>query len=444
MSTSHERLRSEILNCNILIIEDDFLSRTVLRGILRKEGFERIYEAENGKDGLSKIEGNPPDIIISDIMMPEMDGLELCRRIHTNPNTIIARIPILVQTGLTHECDKARVFEAGATDYLTKPLEASEVISRCVLHLERSIILRRLQSFNNYLAEERGDPIRKENLEGDFWSFKRLSGAINILLDEIELSHYDLKNAKDRAEKANRMRSEFLASITHDLKTPVHCIQNFAQLGIRAWNKEKMAPLHEYFSDIYDNGQRLDRLINDILDFSKLESGTMEFELKPHSVKRIIAQAIKFTSALSAAAAVHVVVESPLADDLVMLDARRAERVFVNLMTNAIRFSPRDGTITWRFAHHHIVVPGTDIAVPALLITIEDEGPGIDENLLEDIFDPFVQGTQPRKPGSGSGLGLTICRKLLSAFYGTITASNSERGGAIFSISLPFYQPTSH
>jgi DNA-binding response OmpR family regulator len=229
MPLSPEHLRSEILSAHILIVEDDFLSRTVLKAMLKKEGFECIDEAENGRIGLEKIQQMPPDIIISDILMPELDGFDLCRHIHANPDPAIARIPILIQTALTQEQDKARIFEAGATDYLTKPLEAREVISRCVLHLERGLILRRLQAFQRYLSEERGgETISHENLEGDFWSFKRLSAAINALLNEIELSHHDLKEAKDKAEKANRLRSEFLASITHDLKTPVHCIQNFS------------------------------------------------------------------------------------------------------------------------------------------------------------------------------------------------------------------------
>jgi two-component system sensor histidine kinase KdpD len=170
----------------------------------------------------------------------------------------------------------------------------------------------------------------------------------------------------------------------------------------------------------------------------------MEFDLKPHALRGIIERAVKFTHALSMASGVDVEIEPSTLHDIAMVDARRAERVFVNLMTNSIRFSPRGGKILWRLAHETLCLHNADFCVPALRITIEDEGAGIPPHQLEDIFEPFVQGAQPRKPGSGSGLGLTICRRLLTAFYGTIHAANRPQGGAIFSVTLPLHFPTTH
>lgn len=438
-----ETLRGEILDSKILLVEDDPLSRAVLGGILRREGFHSIEEAENGRIGLSKLPQFRPDLIISDILMPEMDGFALCAQVHNDPDPEIARTPILIQTGLTQESDKAKIFAAGATDYLSKPIDAQEVIARLVLHLERGLILKRLQKFNGHLAHERGETIEPEKLEGEYWSFKRLSGTINSLLDEIELSHYDIKQAKEKAERANRIRTEFLASITHDFKTPVHCITNFAAMGISALQKGKPEPLPEYLNDILSNGTRLDSLISDILDFSKIESGHMDFQLKPTAVRDIASRAVAFTRAPALAKQIQVQYDSSLTHDIVMADARRLEQVFVNLMSNAIRFSPHHGYLYWKFEQSSMRIPGTELDVPAITIRLRDEGPGIPETELQSIFEPFVQSSQqPRKPGSGSGLGLTICRRLLQAFYGTITASNAAEGGAVFTIQLPLHTQT--
>ncbi len=441
-SNPYERLRNEILSCRILIVEDDFLSRTVLREIFRREGFSTIEEAENGKIGLEKLHAFRPDIVVSDIMMPEMDGFELCRRIRQDRDPSIARLPILIQTALAQDHDKTRIFEAGATDYLTKPVDAREVIARSIVYLEREIVLRRLRKFNAYLARERGDEAKAEDLEGEFWSFKRLSMTINVLMDEIELSHYDLKQAKEKAEQANRLKTEFLASITHDLKTPVHCIVNFAQMGAADCDKGKTASLKEHFTDIFANGRRLDMLISDILDFSKIETGNMEFSLKPHSAREIVESALKSIHALTEEKHLRVTIDDQTDSTQVTVDARRAEQVFVNLMSNAIRFSPENGNITWRFRHTTMTIDGTEVNVPAVSITIEDEGPGIPENAFEQIFEPFVQGRQVQIRGGGNGLGLTICRRLLRAFYGTIKAGNVPGGGAMFEVLLPLYQPT--
>ncbi|HEU5047304.1 MAG TPA: response regulator [Rickettsiales bacterium] len=434
------RFRNEILECRILIVEDDLFSRMIIKKVFQKEGFRNIEEAENGLIGLQKVHSFRPDMVISDIVMPQMDGGEMCRRIRRDSDPVIARIPILIQTALTQPEDKELIFAAGATDYICKPVDAREIITRSVVHLERVAILNRLKNFNDYFVHERGLPVAPEMKEDELWSFRRLSMTINVMLDEIELSHHEMKVAKDRAEKADQLKTEFLGNVTHELKTPLHCIMNFAQIGSSDCDKGKTERLKECFTDIYNNSSRLSALVSDLLDFSRMETGNMEFDRRSHSVRKLVENAVSFTQVLSNEKRLTVTIGDVEGSDVVIVDGRRAEQIFMNLMSNAIRFSPEGGHIQWSFASSMMNVPHAGIAVPAIRITIVDEGPGVPEHALETIFDPFINGRQVLIKGGGTGLGLAISRRLLQQFHGTVHAHNVPTGGALFEVMLPLQE----
>ncbi len=197
-------IKKDILDSRILIIEDDYLGRSMIKGILRKSGFINIEEAENGKEGLVKVRNFRPDLIILDVIMPEMDGVECCKRIRGDADIRIANIPIIFQTSLSGVADKARFFEAGATGYICKPVEPNELAARAVVHLEREVMNRHLRDFKIRMSHELNTArhtqqilIPDDNeihemekyykmqicgyyqssseLGGDFWGFKSLS-----------------------------------------------------------------------------------------------------------------------------------------------------------------------------------------------------------------------------------------------------------------------------
>lgn len=200
MSNAKDNLR----HCGILIVEDDYLGRMVLREIFKKQGFTRIEEAENGKEALEKIHLFRPDLVILDVIMPQMDGVECCKRIRQSTDPQIANVPILFQTALDGIAEKVRLFEAGATDYLSKPIDPHEITARAIVHLEREVLTQRLREFNSRIALELDtarhaqqvlipdDKASQEiaqdyrlricghyqpcsELGGDFWGFKSLS-----------------------------------------------------------------------------------------------------------------------------------------------------------------------------------------------------------------------------------------------------------------------------
>ncbi len=197
-------IKKDILNSRILIIEDDYLGRNVLKEIFKKKGFSNIEEAENGKEGLAKVRSFRPDLVILDVIMPEMDGVECCKLIRKDHDVRIANVPVLFQTSLGGIADKARFFEAGATDYLCKPIDPYEITARAIVHLEREVMLRHLRDFKVRMSHELNtarntqqilipddneiqEMEKSYNLQicgyyqpcselgGDFWGFKSLS-----------------------------------------------------------------------------------------------------------------------------------------------------------------------------------------------------------------------------------------------------------------------------
>jgi len=143
-----------ILQCKILVVEDDLAGRTMLVHTLRKHGFQHIEEAVDGKDGLDKIISFRPDMIIVDIKMPKLDGFEFCRLVRSYSDPVVSHIPILVQTGLTRSSEKADIFAAGASDYVSKPVDPTELVARCIVHLERELMTRELRAFRERVRIE--------------------------------------------------------------------------------------------------------------------------------------------------------------------------------------------------------------------------------------------------------------------------------------------------
>ena len=144
----------DILNCSILIIEDDYLGRTIIKEIFKQQGFTRVEDAENGVDGLEKISTFCPNLVVLDCIMPEMDGIECCKRIRQNSDPKIANVPVLFQTSLDGIADKARFFEAGATDYLSKPIDPHEITARAVVHLESEVMIKKQNDYKTRMGQE--------------------------------------------------------------------------------------------------------------------------------------------------------------------------------------------------------------------------------------------------------------------------------------------------
>lgn len=254
----------------------------------------------------------------------------------------------------------------------------------------------------------------------------------------------DLAEAKIQAEAANSAKTEFLANMSHELRTPMHAMLSYARLGLDKV-QEHDVKLNKYFANIISSGERLLKLLNNLLDLSKLEAGKMEFIFKKNNIKLCIEKVINELRTLSEAKNLTIEVKDFLKHDIFDFDEEKITQVFINILSNAIRFSPVGSTITITFNdaslldNNTYVLPTNKEEQPlnATLISIADQGVGIPVEELSTIFDKFAQSSHTNKGAGGTGLGLSIASNIIEAHGGKIWAENNQPTGAIFNIIIP-------
>jgi PAS domain S-box-containing protein len=257
----------------------------------------------------------------------------------------------------------------------------------------------------------------------------QVTGVIGTMIDvtEYKQAQRATERARVAAEASGQARTEFVANVTHELRTPLQSIIGFAELGqSRADGQERLAAM---FKRIEGAGQRMLRLVEDLLDVSRIGSTVGSVQPRPGCVTAAVVEVVDELRALAGGRGLTLRYRAgyAAAETPVMLDVQRFQQVTRNVVANAIRFAPIDSTIDIE----------THIADGMALTTVRDQGPGVPEDELQAIFEPFVQSSRTKDGSGGTGLGLAICRQILEGHGGFIDASNHPQGGALFRWAVP-------
>ncbi len=451
----------------ILVVDDEPINVEVLKTHLSQYNYQ-VLTASNGFEALEKIDTDSPDLVLLDLMMPKISGFRVCQIIRHDMQ--LRDLPIIMLTAKSNIHDRVYGLNIGANDYLIKPFHKNELLTRIYVLLNISALQKEVIRKNDILrAEITERQWAEEELHIAYDKLEmrvkertaELSQANELLQQEIrerQRVYAALQKTKDAAEVASRAKSEFLANMSHELRTPLNAILGYAQILRNANNLAERQ--RDGLDTIKSSGKHLLNLINDILDLSKIEAGRMELQLSefhlPEFLKHL-ANIIRIRAEQKGISFVYEYAPDPRLETAgtslpigVRADEKKLRQVSLNLLGNAIKFTEQ-GSVTFRvkvcsdrFSGLPQSTPPTAEAVTTNLTTnihfeVEDTGIGIAPEKLKEIFLPFQQVGEQRAAVEGTGLGLTISRRLVELMGGELKVKSTLGEGSVFwfEVNLP-------
>lgn len=361
---------------NILVVDDAPSIRKYLKEILAPL-HASVTEAENGVQAYELIKEHEYDIILMDIVMPGVSGLDITKKVRVQLGYNFT--PIIVITGLRNPELIQKAFNNGASDYITKPLQQEEVLARVKVQIEN----RRL--------------------------------------------NYKLRLAKISAENASYAKSEFISRLAHELKTPLNAISGYAQLIQMELNEDNEA-IQENLGYIHRAAILQEELINEVINLSKIEAGIIDINLKQIELVDIIKETFGLTRHMAQEKNINL--KLPRLESVrytLTADDKRLKQVFLNLLSNAIKYNEPNGNVNLEIEK---------LSDDFIRIGIRDTGDGIDKEDFPKLFEAFNRLGAETKKIEGTGIGLPISKRLVELMGGKLIVESTKGLGSIFWIKI--------
>lgn len=368
-------------NYQMLIVDDIEMNRAMLIKIFGKE--YTVFSAENGREAMEVLDMHDIDIVLLDLSMPVMDGYEVITAMKGSQK--LSAIPIVVTTGAVDKSER-RAFDLGADDFVTKP-------------------------YDPYIVKKR----------------------VDNLVQKYVLQLENLKQALTHAESLNKAKTEFFSKMSHEIRTPINSIISLSTLI--EGNLANPIKVEELNQKIKSSSKYLLSVINDILDISAIEHQKIVITKSPFDFKRMVESIsamfygqcneknIRFNMNLV-----------NFTEEYLFGDPHRLKQILVNLISNAVKFTPNGGEINVRVSQISRVAN-----MVKLRFEVEDNGEGIAEERQMQIFEPFEQETMDTvRNHGGSGLGLSIVKNIVELMGGTINVTSAKGQGSTFAADIPF------
>jgi signal transduction histidine kinase len=379
------------LGARILLADDNADMRSYLSGLLG-----RAYAVEcvaDGEQALAAARRNRPELILSDVMMPVLDGFGLIQRVREDRS--LSGVPVVLISARAGEEERVDGLSSGADDYITKPFSTQELMTRVGAIIERG------RAQQQILASEQ--------------RYRRLA------------DQFSGQNAA--LEQSTRQKDEFLAMLAHELRNPLAPIRHANETLSRLVESDDPR-VSSAISVTRRQLDQLSRLVDELLDVSRVTRGQIELKRRPTILAQIVGQALEAVDASLQEKEQQLSVSTGNCGRVyVEADPARLMQCLINVLNNAIKFTPVGGHIRVQMR-----VEGTNS-----VLEVTDNGIGMAADVLPHIFDLFVQAAQPLdRSGGGLGIGLAVVKRVVEMHGGEITAQSAGVGqGSTFAISLP-------
>ncbi len=391
---------------DILVVDDLPDNLRLLLNIFSENGYSTRL-ATSGELALTSIQAKLPDLILLDIQMPGMNGFELCKKLKSAPHT--KEIPIIFISALDDIDNKIRGFQDGGVDFIAKPFKSEEVLVRV-----------KTQLHSRYL---------QKMLESEVEKRKQVEVDLRNLNQQLKESNEHLEAAKSELEEANSIQSKFSSIIGHDVRGAFSGLFGMTQLLQENLHKYDRSKIECMVGKLRIGTEKVYTLLDNLLNWARYKSNLIEYEPKEFSLSTLAEQNLFLFKLHAEQKNISIQNDIDQALNTVFADPNIVNILIQNLLSNAIKFTEKGGEIT---------ISNTRRDDRWQTVSIADNGVGMSQTEIENLFDLDKKRTKNGTAGEqGTGMGLILCKELISKHQGSIAVESQVGKGTTFSITLP-------